>query len=187
MKIFELIKNIEEEVADSISDLECFQQLLETEDQRFKSSIQVFPLCVCWKVYLGTGIKDQSIMDTLPLDLLYEVFSRLPANHLMRLTPMCNEWQISISSLCFVKQHLLLSINNNTHSDKLIFSTHMDGSRIVRICDVYKLFEKFESDVQVGYEPIQPPDCLQFVGSCDGLLCIIGSCNLIIWNPIIRT
>ncbi|KAJ0571479.1 putative F-box domain-containing protein [Helianthus annuus] len=138
-------------------------------------------------VYLGTGIKDQSVTDTLPLDLLHEVFSRLPANHLIRLTPMCNEWQTSIFSLRFVKQHLLLYINNNTRSDKLIFSTHMDGRRIVRICDVYKLIEKFESDVQVVYEPIQPPDCWQFVGSCDGLLCIVGSCNLIVWNSITRT
>ncbi|MFS7939396.1 hypothetical protein Hanom_Chr05g00451221 [Helianthus anomalus] len=94
-------------------------------------------------VYLGTGINDQSVTDTLPLDLLHEVFSWLPANRLMRLTPMCNERQTSISSLCFVKQHLLLYINNNTRSDKLIFSTHMDGSRIARTCDVYKLFEKF--------------------------------------------
>ncbi|KAJ0571478.1 putative F-box domain-containing protein [Helianthus annuus] len=132
------------------------------EDQHFISSTQVCPLFVCWKVYLGTGIKDQSVTDTLPLDLLHEVFSRLPANRLMRLTPMCNEWQTSVSSLLFVKQHLLLYINNNTCSNKLIFSTHMDGSSDVqvRICDVYKLFEKFESDVQVGYEPIQPPDCL---------------------------
>ncbi|KAF5806623.1 hypothetical protein HanXRQr2_Chr05g0223591 [Helianthus annuus] len=40
MDISERIKNIEEEVANSISDLECFLQLLETEVQRFKSNIQ---------------------------------------------------------------------------------------------------------------------------------------------------
>ncbi|MFS7939393.1 putative F-box-like domain superfamily protein [Helianthus anomalus] len=115
-----------------------------------------------------TGINDQSVTDTLPLDLLHEVFSWPPANRLMRLTPMCNEWQTSISSLRFVKQHLLLLyMNNNTRSDKLIFSAHMDGSRIAGTCD--------------------PPDCLQFVGSCDGLLCIDGSCNLIVWNPVTKT
>ncbi|KAJ0585216.1 hypothetical protein HanHA89_Chr05g0197721 [Helianthus annuus] len=61
MDISERIKNIEEEVANSISDLECFLQLLETEVQRFKSNIQ------------GTGIKDQSVTDTLPLDPFHEV------------------------------------------------------------------------------------------------------------------
>ncbi|KAI8551347.1 hypothetical protein RHMOL_Rhmol06G0179000 [Rhododendron molle] len=126
--------------------------------------------------------------DYLTQDLLIDILTRLPAESLVRLTPVSKSWHSLITSPKFISQHLHLTASNPDNDRLLVryrsdkpkqdhYSVVLDGN------DSFRQLKTFDYPFdRVGYS---------VVGSCNGLICLSDDqyCyrdNMFLWNPSIR-
>ncbi|GFP90674.1 F-box/kelch-repeat protein at3g06240 [Phtheirospermum japonicum] len=147
---------------------------------------------------VSPNLDDEVILGrTLPPEIITEILLRLPVKSLLRFKSVSKEWLSLISSSRFVKAHLKTSTKNNSYiHDKLIF-----GSKTLPMdlysCSIQSIIEGSDLDVyptiddnilfdQVGFDCpfVGAFDVIWLVGSCNGLVCVNLSPNiLILWNP----
>ncbi|GAU16389.1 hypothetical protein TSUD_117380 [Trifolium subterraneum] len=122
-------------------------------------------------------------LPTLPLDLIEEIFSRLPVKLLLQLRCVCKRWNSLISDPKFVKKHL-------SHLTRRIhFISCLDQS-YNNILTSYPLDSLFTNEVTTSVTQFEyPPNNYEFfdciVGSCNGILCLADYVNsfVLLCNP----
>ncbi|XP_024985863.1 F-box protein CPR1-like [Cynara cardunculus var. scolymus] len=127
----------------------------------------------------------------LPTELVIGILLRLPVKTLIRCTSICKSWYAIIRNANFVASHFNSNGNyrQEYHDDGYLL---FGGSNFCHIvCDrTFKLMHANEPPFAV--RPHRSSS-LNFVGSCNGLLCFaprleynLGN-DMYIWNPSIRT
>jgi hypothetical protein len=131
----------------------------------------------------------------LPDELIAEVLSFLQVKPLMRLKCMSKSWNTLISEPTFVKLHL----NRSARNTDLAFVSYQTGfwtSRTVYFMVIH-LHENPPVIINLPEDPyyqLADKYCCHIVGSCNGLLCLLGysfangyEMWLRFWNPATRT
>ncbi|XP_026377737.1 F-box/kelch-repeat protein At3g23880-like [Papaver somniferum] len=125
-------------------------------------------------------------MSSLPEEIHEEIFLRLPVESILTCKFVCKFWRDIISSPKFIKHHLNLNIQKNSHDPKSIFTGFY--------------FECIQYPVALGYTVRYAPSCngafgmgdnryerIQILGSCNGLICLrissVGRYMFYVWNP----
>ncbi|OIV95069.1 hypothetical protein TanjilG_10889 [Lupinus angustifolius] len=127
-------------------------------------------------------------------EIIFEILSWLPVKYLLQSRAVCKSWKFLISDPSFVKLHLQRSskctniiVKSKLYDDKYIFA---------QPCAVRSLFEKPSTTI-VPVDPSYRVNSAKyrFAGSCNGLVCLIGSIYskyqvkqiwVRFWNPATR-
>ncbi|KAJ7976539.1 F-box protein [Quillaja saponaria] len=132
-------------------------------------------------------------------DVVIEILPWLPVESLLRFKSVCKSWYTLITNSAFITQHL--------HNKKKISDQkHL----LVKYCpestrdNVFSLFSSYKSKTNSNNQLLDLPDILstisnrnlphpeifdrniQIVGSCNGLVCLLGETYIVVWNPAIR-
>ncbi|XP_039155268.1 F-box protein CPR1-like [Eucalyptus grandis] len=121
--------------------------------------------------------------ESIPEDVVVDILLRLPAKSLVRFKWVCKQWRSLISDRAFAKWHLQrLKAGDLIPSQRIIIG---GGIGPLKTVDYEALDGGGEGRVVVphGIKPLQES---RIVGSCDGLLCLIGPSNFVIYNPTTR-
>ncbi|KAK1384793.1 hypothetical protein POM88_022528 [Heracleum sosnowskyi] len=144
----------------------------------------------------------------LPVDLLEEIFTRLPVKSLITLTIICKSWLALITSQSFAKTHLSrYHLNPNTHllllhrpCRETIAIAKLNFLEIPRIV-VSPILISETLPAEALSNSLTPICCarnvqayqetknslLRLVGSINGLVCFsrptLRPTNVVIWNP----
>ncbi|CAH9120403.1 unnamed protein product [Cuscuta epithymum] len=123
-------------------------------------------------------------MSDIPLEVVADFLSRVPAMSLLRFRCVSKQWRSIIDSPEFIKMHL-----NRT------LYTKSDRKLILRSCYLYSAdFDGLDNTNVAHYVKLEHP-CKPrevgtvFVGSCHGLLCLDGGVEdkcILLWNPTTR-
>ncbi|KAK1403301.1 hypothetical protein POM88_002906 [Heracleum sosnowskyi] len=123
----------------------------------------------------------------LPVELLEEIFTKLPVKSLISLTIICKSWLALISSQSFAKTHLSrYHLNPDTH----LLLLHRPGLRTVTISTLnFSIPVTSRIKVPVSHQAHTKSQGLMFklAGSINGLVClsrpIFKPTEVVIWNP----
>ncbi|GFP90676.1 F-box/kelch-repeat protein at3g23880 [Phtheirospermum japonicum] len=152
---------------------------------------------------VSPSLDDEVIIGrTMPSEIILEILLRLPVKSLMRFKSVSKEWLSLISSSRFAKAHLKAS---TTKEDvKLIFGPRTNNNRDLYTCSInsvtddasvfavgcfYSVYdETVPFDSLCFGSPFAAPDAeVRIVGSCNGLVCLSLSSNIIsLVNPATR-
>ena len=130
-----------------------------------------------------------SMLDSLPHEILTNVFVRLPIKSIVTCTAVCKTWKSLLQNPTFISNHLHHSNNNNKHplllfrhclSEKEHYVLHFDKQDF----NEYTRFDDFPFHGQ-SYEGI-----FLVVGTCNGLIFLAddlyGYRKFFLWNPCVR-
>ena len=131
----------------------------------------------------------------LPHDIVLNILTRLPAKSVIRFRCVCKTWDSSITTPYFISTHLNNLAHDHDNGDGDGYIIHMPWSSNASnraVCTV--AFDRtFDRISEIEFLFVFPSRPIQIVGSCNGLLCISGTCGLDIsdyviylWNPSIR-
>ncbi|XP_058785030.1 F-box/kelch-repeat protein At3g23880-like [Vicia villosa] len=115
-------------------------------------------------------------LPNLPIDIVAEIFCRLPVKLLVQLRCMCKSWNSLISDRSFTRKHLSLSTTHRLHYAKYRNKQYL-------IHNSYPLESVLSTKVKqrrLSFNSI--------AGSCDGILCLYDKPKgcVVLWNPSIR-
>ncbi|KAL3726858.1 hypothetical protein ACJRO7_031715 [Eucalyptus globulus] len=122
--------------------------------------------------------------ESMPEDIVVDILLRLPAKSLVRFKCVCKRWRSLISDRAFANSHLQrLKAGDLIPSQRFIISG-CNGS--LKTVDYEALDDgggEGRMVVPHGIKPLWEP---RIVGSCDGLVCLLGPSNFVIYNPTTR-
>ncbi|OIV95068.1 hypothetical protein TanjilG_10888 [Lupinus angustifolius] len=127
-------------------------------------------------------------------EIIFEILSWLPVKSLLQSRAVCKSWKSLISDPSFIKLHLQRSlkyaniiVKSKLYDDKYVFA---------QPCTVASLFEKPSTTVISAESAYRVNSSkYRFAGSCNGLVCLIGSIysgdrvkqiRVRFWNPATR-
>ncbi|XP_030967187.1 F-box/kelch-repeat protein At3g06240-like [Quercus lobata] len=128
----------------------------------------------------------------LPDDIVLNILTWLPAKSLIRFRCVCKPWNSSFTTPNFISTHLnnFAHAHDNDNGDGYIIHmprhTRAMNSSNRPICTVAldRTFDRI-FDIEVPFD--LPSGLSKIVGSCNGLLCLATSTNVIyLWNPSVR-
>jgi F-box interacting protein len=137
--------------------------------------------------------KAASLPIILPDELIIEVLSFLPVKSLMRLKCVSKSWKTLISNSFFIKLHLQRSIRKPQLAIVYIDKQYIEGRSVLPISLSCLLESSSITLTDDPYYQLKDKNCHEVVGSCNGLLCLLGhsyTCKLMwlcFWNPATRT
>ncbi|XP_023926063.1 F-box/kelch-repeat protein At3g23880-like [Quercus suber] len=136
----------------------------------------------------------------LPLEIVLNILTRLPAKSVIRFRCVCKPWNSSITSSYFISTHLNNFAhahdidNDNDNGDGYIIHMPWDANSSNRVVCTVALDRTFDriSEIEVPFN--FPFGSIKIVGSCNGLLCLAGGIGgfpttdkvIYLWNPSIR-
>lgn len=128
----------------------------------------------------------------LPDELITELLSFLPVKSLIRFKCCCKSWETLFSDPSFVKLHLLRSKRNPQLALTRMYEQYKKDTSVLPIFLSHLLESPSKSITHTTdpYYSLKEKDCTLVVGSCNGLLCLVGCSNEIwfrVWNPATRT
>jgi len=133
---------------------------------------------------------------TFPYELITEILSRLTVKQLMKMKCVCKSWKTLISSdPIFIKLHLNRSAKNTffslvSYEDNI--TIHNDDYSFVPFPVTSLLQNRCINIPQDPCFRLSNKNCREVVGSCNGLVCLLGYSNkkthtwLRFWNPATR-
>ncbi|KAK4592965.1 hypothetical protein RGQ29_017200 [Quercus rubra] len=134
--------------------------------------------------------------NVLPDDIVLNILSRLPAKSVIRFRCVCKPWNSSITTSYFISNHLNNfahahdTDNDNDNGDGYII--HMPRHTLAMnssnrpVCTV-ALDRTFDRIFEIEIPFDLPSGLSKIVGSCNGLLCLATTTNVIyLWNPSVR-
>ncbi|KAL8555133.1 hypothetical protein ACS0TY_003071 [Phlomoides rotata] len=143
-----------------------------------------------------------TINANLPEELIREILVRLPVKSLLKFMCVSKSWFSLISSDQFVKAHLKISTNNNAYlRDTLIFGSsdslhpppmNLYACSISSVSNLTDLLYSLDDEnpvydyVELGCPFSDFDKFRDLVGSCNGLVCLSSSRDIILWNPTTR-
>ncbi|XP_059316057.1 F-box/kelch-repeat protein At3g23880-like [Lycium ferocissimum] len=125
-------------------------------------------------------------MPYIPSEVIFEILLRLPLKSILKFKSVSKSWLFLLSSPQFINTHLNFSRKDFPH--RLLI---LDRDQILskKKCALYSPVSKKNSAVCVDLDyPVKSRGCNipQFIGSCDGLVCLLVENSLILWNPSTR-
>ncbi|CAI9104453.1 OLC1v1003122C1 [Oldenlandia corymbosa var. corymbosa] len=126
-----------------------------------------------------------------PEDLIAEILLRLPAKSLVKFKCVSKPWRSLISSPEFIKTHLAIASGRDDYGHHRLIFTVLSKSRKLRnqLYSVSSLLHKSISAAKVVNidNPLQHPESVTVVGSCNGLVCFYNRIGeLVLRNPCTR-
>lgn len=123
----------------------------------------------------------------LPVELISEILSRLPAKSVLQFKSVLKSWLAFISSPEFAKAHLRFSVKNTEDIQHLLILGRKRNSWIFKECLLSSFFydsitKAFDLECPIG---IVRTDT-RLAGSCNGLILLAHYSNSqysILWNP----
>ncbi|MED6110545.1 hypothetical protein PIB30_043965 [Stylosanthes scabra] len=130
-------------------------------------------------------------INTLSDDLIAEILFRLSMRNFLELKSVCKSWKILISDSLFARNHIQRSMTNPLMTNhRLAYSTRNLKDCRIGFFSVQSLLENVSSPSTSSSNPtkvvgFEMEDCLEILGSCNGLLCLLDVlCNFVqLWNP----
>ncbi|XP_059439110.1 F-box/kelch-repeat protein At3g23880-like [Corylus avellana] len=112
----------------------------------------------------------------LPEELVTEILLCLPVVSLLRFKCVCKSWYALITHQNFIREHLLHNKNSNT----LLFLWQTTRDTVVSTLSYETLQVSLTQPLRLPFTEVR-----NFVGSCDGLVCLsdYNALNVFIWNP----
>ncbi|CAA0842507.1 F-box/kelch-repeat protein [Striga hermonthica] len=128
----------------------------------------------------------------LPLRIRTDILLRLPVKSLLCFKSVSKDWHSLISSPDFVKAHLRMN-----REEKLMYSSRVTTHLNLYTCSINSLIEgdlivnpwtdPIHSLITFDSLPVRPNTKINFVGSCDGLVCLSLDRNTVaVVNPATR-
>lgn len=123
----------------------------------------------------------------IPDELINNILLRLPVKPLLRFRCVCKPWCSLIDSSTFVKEHLRKNVES--YPDSGIIFRDLPKSKIFYLGDVNSLCDS--TPVEVANPVKTFLSGAEFVGSCNGLVCLYnserhGNHEALLWNPATR-
>ncbi|XP_045822489.1 F-box/kelch-repeat protein At3g23880-like [Trifolium pratense] len=152
------------------------------------SVVNLVPIITLASLYF-----DDSLLPILPLDLIEEIFCRLPVKLLLQLRCVCKSWKSLISDPKFAKKHLSLSTTRHLYYlsysdplDKYIFTSYPLHPIFTNISVNFTRLEFPPHNYDGNYNPNTSD--YYVVGCCNGILCLADDVEgfIILWNPFIE-
>ncbi|KAJ3673598.1 hypothetical protein LUZ60_005590 [Juncus effusus] len=109
--------------------------------------------------------------------MIQEILIRLPVKSIIKSKVVCKPWRSLISDPSFARAHLKF-VNRNPKSPDLIDSS----DEMLLVCDEKGLNKR----VLRIPPPVQSDVHSMLIGSCDGLICMIGNKKMAVFNPATR-
>ncbi|XP_059449331.1 F-box/kelch-repeat protein At3g23880-like [Corylus avellana] len=131
-------------------------------------------------------------IQNIPHEVITEILARLPAKCLIRFRCVCKSWRSLISDPQFLKKQLHFSHaeSNFTRQRIIVFKQGLPSSdhRIASSYSVHSVFNDHEMpcSFDVPLPMTDPASIIEFVGSCNGLVCLREGRILHLWNPSTR-
>ncbi|CAK8564852.1 unnamed protein product [Lathyrus sativus] len=139
-------------------------------------------------------------LPSLPIDLVGEIFCRLPVKLLLQLRCMCKSWNSLISDPLFTRKHLSLSTTSRLHyayykyePHELIHDSFSLESVLTNIPTKFNRCDRSGRRGRCGRDRCGRFGCGRnlynsIVGSCDGILCVCDKSKgvVILWNPCFK-
>uniref|UniRef100_A0A2P2MYH0 Uncharacterized protein MANES_04G117600 n=1 Tax=Rhizophora mucronata TaxID=61149 RepID=A0A2P2MYH0_RHIMU len=140
-------------------------------------------------------------MAKLPLDIINDLFSRLPPEALLRFRCLSKELRSLIDSHEFIKLHLHRSIETN--SNRCLIINHFKTNCLVSEVDLdsldinlisrndpleaYATFHDVSSIKGFQIKRVLPwKNRSDVIGSCNGLIALYNGAEVALWNPSTR-
>ncbi|OMP04692.1 hypothetical protein COLO4_09396 [Corchorus olitorius] len=115
--------------------------------------------------------------DEVPVDLVEDIFCRLPVKSVVRFKGISKRWLLQIKDPKFIKLHLQRSTKSHTQGSLV---TVVNKNQLCSV-DLGTLRITKESDIPFS----ESPKCIRLVGACNGLLCLCSwddNNNMMVWN-----
>ncbi|XP_039683334.1 F-box/kelch-repeat protein At5g15710 isoform X2 [Medicago truncatula] len=115
--------------------------------------------------------------ETLPDEVMAEILSRLPVRSLMQIKCVCKSWNTIISDPKFIKMHLNRSARNPNFSVVSYETPSFDDDdhRFVPFPAGSLLDNPHITFPKDPYYLLHDKDCREVIGSCNGLVCLLGT------------
>ncbi|KDP38913.1 hypothetical protein JCGZ_00670 [Jatropha curcas] len=125
--------------------------------------------------------RKSDIWHNLPVEVMAEIFCKLPIKSIIRCTSVCKSWNSLIKNPNFIHTHL--------KKPKLQLILHrFPVASIGSIEQRYTL--RFDDKKFTDYMPVLYPKTvghyLHVAGSCNGVVSLHSRCLFVLWNPSIR-
>ncbi|XP_042489890.1 F-box protein CPR1-like [Macadamia integrifolia] len=124
-------------------------------------------------------------MRDLPYEIFINILPRVPIKSLFRFRCVCKAWRDLLTDPHFIKQQLNHSAETNISNRNLILNC---GSNLYNV--LYSIHNDTWDDEPVKLDLPCKLSTIEIVGSCNGLVCLLGYLNrvydVIIWNPFTR-
>lgn len=129
-----------------------------------------------------------------PEGIIFDIVSRLPVKSIVHCTTVSKSWYALIKSSDFIAAHLKRSIASNINDDSshyildMLLNEHGDKPCKVLRDNVVSFDLVYCVDLPTDFELRR----CQFVGSCNGLVCLTDpscfadGCLIYLWNPLLR-
>ncbi|KAK3417197.1 hypothetical protein EUGRSUZ_H02934 [Eucalyptus grandis] len=118
--------------------------------------------------------------ESIPEDVVVDILLRLPAKSLVRFKCVCKRWRSLISDRAFAKSHLQrVKAADLIPSQRIIIGGRNSPLKTVD----YEALDGGGEGRMVVPHGIKPLWESRIVGSCDGLVCLLGPSNFVIYNP----
>ncbi|KAA8517957.1 hypothetical protein F0562_015431 [Nyssa sinensis] len=116
----------------------------------------------------------------LPIDVIIDILSRLPVKSLLRFSCVCKAWQALLTDSNFIKLQL------NQNSFNILVGSH-DCETNSTVLSVYN-GETVDQSADMSLPCPLPLPCPYYniLGSCNGLICILQTPLIFLWNPALR-
>ncbi|KAJ1389491.1 F-box-like domain superfamily [Sesbania bispinosa] len=126
-------------------------------------------------------------------EIIHEILSRLPVKSLSRFRCVCKSWNTKISTSKFIKLHLERS-RQNPHLTLMSSNPQNNDFNLVPFPVHHFLENPLINVADDPYCRFKVDDCYKVIGSCNGLVCLLGcNCSLMfeeywfyLWNPAMR-
>ncbi|CAA7012857.1 unnamed protein product [Microthlaspi erraticum] len=124
----------------------------------------------------------------LSLDLIEEIFSRVPAKSIARFRSTSKQWNALLKSVSFAKKH-----SANAPKEESLFIMLMDSRVFILKVNLHGIYDGCDPSAKVGHQfnlkdprssEVDSQVDIRNVFHCDGLfLCTTMDNRLVVWNP----
>ncbi|XP_073024484.1 F-box/kelch-repeat protein At3g23880-like [Primulina eburnea] len=125
--------------------------------------------------------QESNPFENLPQDLITEILWRLPVKSLLRFRCVSKSWLSLISSPEFETNYLEVS---TTRRPRIVFGSATE----LYTCPLNGIFNELPhvEDALCDFTKENRYYKIQMVGSCNGLVCVVYTGHIFVWNPAIR-
>lgn len=133
---------------------------------------------------MNVQIVDDETKPLLPIDLIEDVFSRLPVKLLIQLRCMCKQWNFLISDPKFIKKHLQMAKASQNHHHLLMLQNN--GFASTHITSIFTTRSPSQTPLSLPHN-LNTDDFSKCSGDCHGIICFtIQDSYPVRWNPSTR-
>ncbi|XP_057433485.1 F-box/kelch-repeat protein At3g23880-like [Lotus japonicus] len=129
-----------------------------------------------------------SCLQSLPDEVILEIFLRVPVRSVIRLKCVCKSWKILISSPQFAKDHFRMkSFISSVTSMRLASLAYYNHRKLITTCPVQSLLENPLARRETSSFTVENR-WVEILGSSNGLLCLADNfCLFRLINPFTRS